>query len=58
MTRTTTRIISVSLQVADQDRALAFYVDVLGCQLRADVEVWPGARPVGGGQANQALTTR
>jgi catechol 2,3-dioxygenase-like lactoylglutathione lyase family enzyme len=44
MTRTTTRITSVSMQVADQDRALAFYVDVLGCQLRADVEVWPGAR--------------
>ena len=44
MTRTTTRITSVSLQVTDQDRALAFYTDILGCQLRADVEVWPGAR--------------
>lgn len=38
----TTRIQSISLQ--DQDRALAFYLDVLGCELRADVEIWPGAR--------------
>jgi len=30
--------------VADQDQALAFYVDVLGCEVRADVEIWPGAR--------------
>ena len=44
MPTTTTRVLSVSLQVADQDRALAFYVDVLGCQLRADMELWPGAR--------------
>ena len=44
MIRTTTRITSVSLQVADQDRALAFYTDTLGCELRADVELWPGAR--------------
>src|SRR4051794_24258466 len=44
MTRTTTRITSVSVQVADQDRAIAFYVDTLGCELRADVEIWPGAR--------------
>ena len=44
MTRTTTRITSVSLQVADQDRALAFYLETLGCQLRADVKLWPGAR--------------
>jgi catechol 2,3-dioxygenase-like lactoylglutathione lyase family enzyme len=44
MTRTTTRITSVSLQVTDQDRALAFYTETLGCQLRADVELWPGAR--------------
>ncbi|HYP46836.1 MAG TPA: VOC family protein [Propionibacteriaceae bacterium] len=39
-----TRITSISVQVSDQDRAIAFYVDTLGCQLRADVEVWPGAR--------------
>lgn len=42
----TTRVQSVSIPVADQDRALAFYTEVLGCQLRADVEVWPGARLV------------
>jgi catechol 2,3-dioxygenase-like lactoylglutathione lyase family enzyme len=40
----TTRVQSVSIPVADQDRALAFYIQVLGCELRADVEVWPGAR--------------
>ena len=40
----TTRITSVTVEVSDQDRALAFYRDVLGCQVRADVEVWPGAR--------------
>lgn len=37
---------SVSIPVADQDRALRFYVDVLGFELRADVEAWPGARYV------------
>ena len=41
---TTTRLTSVAVRVADQDRALAFYVDVLGCTLRTDVEFWPGAR--------------
>ncbi len=40
----TTRVQSVSIPVADQDRALAFYTEVLGCELRTDVEVWPGAR--------------
>ena len=40
----TTRVLSVSIPVADQDRALAFYTEVLGCELRTDVEVWPGAR--------------
>lgn len=40
----TTRVQSVSIPVADQDRALSFYTEVLGCELRADVEVWPGAR--------------
>ena len=40
----TMRVQSVSIPVADQDRALAFYTDVLGCELRTDVEVWPGAR--------------
>jgi catechol 2,3-dioxygenase-like lactoylglutathione lyase family enzyme len=42
--RMTTGIQSVSIPVADQDRALAFYTEVLGCELRHDVEVWPGAR--------------
>ena len=42
----TTEVKSVTLPVADQDRALRFYVDVLGFELRADVEAWPGARYV------------
>jgi catechol 2,3-dioxygenase-like lactoylglutathione lyase family enzyme len=42
----TTRVHSVSIPVADQDRALAFYTEVLGCELRTDTEVWPGARLV------------
>jgi catechol 2,3-dioxygenase-like lactoylglutathione lyase family enzyme len=40
----TTRVLSVSVPVADQDAALRFYTEVLGCELRTDVEVWPGAR--------------
>lgn len=40
----TTRVLSVSVPVADQEAALKFYTEVLGCELRADVEVWPGAR--------------
>jgi catechol 2,3-dioxygenase-like lactoylglutathione lyase family enzyme len=44
MEQMTTRIQSVSVPVADQDRALAFYTDVLGCEVRADIELWPGAR--------------
>lgn len=35
---------SVTVEVSDPDRALAFYRDVLGCEVRFDVEVWPGAR--------------
>ena len=58
----TTGITSVTVEVADQDRALAFYRDVLGCEVRADVEVWPGARwlEVGppGSQIGIALLTR
>lgn len=42
----TTGVKSVTLPVADQDRALRFYVDVLGFELRIDFEVWPGARLV------------
>lgn len=42
----TTSVQSVSIPVADQDRALKFYTEVLGCDLQADFEVWPGARLV------------
>ena len=42
----TTRVLSVSIPVTDQDAALRFYIDVLGCELRTDLEVWPGARLV------------
>jgi catechol 2,3-dioxygenase-like lactoylglutathione lyase family enzyme len=42
----TTRVLSVSVPVADQNAALRFYTEVLGCELRTDVEVWPGARLV------------
>ncbi|MBB0969466.1 glyoxalase [Dietzia aerolata] len=42
----TTRVLSVSVPVAEQDAALAFYTEVLGCELVTDVEVWPGARMV------------
>ena len=42
----TTRVLSVSVPVADQDAALKFYTVVLGFELRTDVEVWPGARMV------------
>jgi len=41
-----TGMMSVSIEVADQDKALTFYRDVLGCQLQTDLEVWPGARLV------------
>lgn len=40
----TTRVLSVSIPVADQDAALRFYTEVLGCEVRTDMEVWPGAR--------------
>lgn len=42
----TTRVLSVSVPVADQDAALRFYTEVLGFELRTDVEVWPGARMI------------
>lgn len=42
----TTRVLSVSVPVADQDAALTFYTEVLGCELRIDMEVWPGARMI------------
>ncbi|SEO97847.1 Predicted dioxygenase of extradiol dioxygenase family [Trujillonella endophytica] len=34
----------MSVPVRDQDEALAFYTGVLGCEVRMDAEVWPGAR--------------
>jgi catechol 2,3-dioxygenase-like lactoylglutathione lyase family enzyme len=34
---------TVSLFVADQDRAKAFYTEVLGFELRADAPLYPGA---------------
>jgi lactoylglutathione lyase len=34
---------SVSLYVADQDRAKAFYVDKLGFEVRQDAPLYPGA---------------
>lgn len=36
----------MSLPVPDQDAALAFYTEVLGCSVRVDEEIWPGARLV------------
>ena len=42
----TTSILSVSIPVPDQDAAKTFYLDVLGCELVVDEEIWPGARLV------------
>jgi catechol 2,3-dioxygenase-like lactoylglutathione lyase family enzyme len=44
MSLQTTRVISVTVPVADQDEAIAFYVGVLGFELREDVELFPGGR--------------
>ena len=43
---TTTRVISVSVPVRDQDEAIAFYTGVLGCEVTLDAEIWPGTRLV------------
>jgi catechol 2,3-dioxygenase-like lactoylglutathione lyase family enzyme len=43
---TTTRVLSVTVPVPDQDRALEYYRDVLGCEVRYDGEPWPGARMI------------
>src|SRR5512144_710669 len=37
------RVGSVSIFVADQDRAKAFYTEVLGFDLRTDMPLYPGA---------------
>lgn len=42
----TTRVLSVTVPVRDQDAALKFYVDELGFEVRTDAEIWPGARLV------------
>jgi catechol 2,3-dioxygenase-like lactoylglutathione lyase family enzyme len=42
----TTKVLSVTVPVPDQDKALAFYRDVLGCEVRYDGEPWPGARMI------------
>ena len=42
----TTRVLSVTVPVPDQDRALEYYRDVLGCEVRYDGEPWPGARMI------------
>ncbi len=36
----------MSIPVADQDAAIRFYTEVLGCELKVDAEIWPGARLV------------
>jgi len=38
-----TRVGTVSVFVEDQDRAKAFYTDVLGFELRTDAPLYPGA---------------
>lgn len=40
----TTRIISVSIPVSDQDKAKQYYCEVLGFELLVDEELWQGAR--------------
>ncbi|WAC55520.1 VOC family protein [Gordonia sp. SL306] len=42
----TTRVISVSVPVQDQDKAIEFYTQTLGCDLVTDMELWPGVRLV------------
>ena len=51
-TISTTDVVAIAIPVADQDAALAFYTDVLGCELVSDDVVGPGfrwveVRPVG-----------
>ena len=38
-----TKVGTVSLFVSDQDRAKAFYTDILGLDLRADAPLFPGS---------------
>ena len=39
-----TSVHTVAVPVTDQDRALAFYAGVLGCEVRLDGSYGPGAR--------------
>lgn len=39
-----TKVGTVSVFVEDQQRAKAFYTDVLGMELRTDAELYPGAQ--------------
>jgi catechol 2,3-dioxygenase-like lactoylglutathione lyase family enzyme len=52
MTIPTIRVTTVTIPVADQDRALAFYRDVLGFEVRADASFdggrWLVVAPAGG----------
>ncbi|HEX9537807.1 MAG TPA: glyoxalase superfamily protein [Streptosporangiaceae bacterium] len=58
---TMTQIQLFSLPVTDQDRAKAFYVDMLGFELVADTEMGPGQRWVqvkpSGGETSITLVT-
>lgn len=38
-----TKVSAVSLFVADQKRAKAFYTETLGMELRTDAELYPGS---------------
>jgi catechol 2,3-dioxygenase-like lactoylglutathione lyase family enzyme len=58
---TITGVQVLSLPVSDQDRARDFYVDVLGFDLRQDIEMQPGMRwvqvaPRGGGTTITLVT--
>ena len=48
----TTRIGNVIRYVADQDRATAFWTEVVGFEVRVDREMWPGARWIEVGPAD------
>ena len=58
----TTKVLSVSVPVTDQDAALKFYTEVLGCELRTDVRLarrTPGrGRPSGLKRLPGAAATR
>jgi catechol 2,3-dioxygenase-like lactoylglutathione lyase family enzyme len=49
-------VATVAVPVSDQERALAFYVDVLGLELRRDAEFGPGNRWIEVGPRGGATT--